>query len=174
MDYAHRRSKLIRSQFGLQALQVLALLRGSLISSNQPNTFNSIFVASIDNNMVKPHRSSLSGKQHKAPTPSDAVITLASATRNKAGRYPHTMSASCKMHVTLTRQNLKVISVSINGMARQFDTPVNVANLLDQMQLGGKRIAVECNGEIIPRGQFNQRLLADGDKLEIVVAVGGG
>ena len=67
-----------------------------------------------------------------------------------------------------------MISVSINGVARQLDTPVNVATLLEQMQLGGKRIAVECNGEIIPRGQFNQRLLADSDKLEIVVAVGGG
>ena len=67
-----------------------------------------------------------------------------------------------------------MISVLINGAARQFDTPVNVATLLEQMQLGGKRIAVECNGEIIPRGQFDQRLLATGDRLEIVVAVGGG
>ena len=67
-----------------------------------------------------------------------------------------------------------MISVSINGVARHLDIPVNVAVLLEQMQLGGKRIAVECNGEIIPRGQFDQRLLADGDKLEIVVAVGGG
>ncbi len=67
-----------------------------------------------------------------------------------------------------------MISVSINGVARHFDTPISVAKLLDQMQLGDKRIAVECNGEILPRGQFNQRLLADGDRLEIVVAVGGG
>ena len=67
-----------------------------------------------------------------------------------------------------------MISVSINGVARQFDAPVNVVTLLEQMQLGSKRIAVECNGEIIPRGQFGQRLLADGDKLEIVIAVGGG
>ena len=59
-------------------------------------------------------------------------------------------------------------------MARRFDTSVNIAALLEQMQLGGKRIAVERNGEIIPRGQFDQCLLADGDKLEIVVAVGGG
>ena len=67
-----------------------------------------------------------------------------------------------------------MITVSINGVARHFDTPINVVTLLEQMQLGGKRIAVECNGEIIPRGQFDQRHLADGDKLEIVVAVGGG
>ena len=67
-----------------------------------------------------------------------------------------------------------MISVSINGVMRQFDIPVSIVTLLEQMQLGGKRIAVECNGEIIPRGQFGQRLLADGDRLEIVVAVGGG
>ena len=67
-----------------------------------------------------------------------------------------------------------MISVSINGEARHFDTSISIAALLEQMQLGGKRIALECNGEIVPRGQFNQHLLADGDKLEIVVAVGGG
>ena len=67
-----------------------------------------------------------------------------------------------------------MISVSINGAVHHFDVPVNIVTLLEQMQLGGKRIALECNGEIIPRGQFNQRLLTDGDRLEIVVAVGGG
>ena len=67
-----------------------------------------------------------------------------------------------------------MISVSINGEARQFDTSISVATLLEQMQLGGKRIALERNGEIVPRGQFTQQMLADGDKLEIVVAVGGG
>ena len=67
-----------------------------------------------------------------------------------------------------------MISVSINGEIRQFDNPVTVATLLEQMQLTGKRIALERNGEILPRGQFNQQLLADGDQLEIVVAVGGG
>lgn len=68
----------------------------------------------------------------------------------------------------------KVISISINGEARQFDIPVSVATLVEQMQLGGKRIALERNGEIVPRSQFAQQMLADGDKLEIVVAVGGG
>ncbi|MDP1679040.1 MAG: sulfur carrier protein ThiS [Candidatus Nitrotoga sp.] len=67
-----------------------------------------------------------------------------------------------------------MISVSINGEVRQFDNPISVATLLEQMQLTGKRIALERNGEILPRGQFNQPLLADGDRLEIVVAVGGG
>ena len=46
-------------------------------------------------------------------------------------------------------QNLKVISVSINGEVRQFDRPISVAALLEQMQLTGKRIALERNGEIL-------------------------
>jgi len=67
-----------------------------------------------------------------------------------------------------------VISVSINGEVRQLDNPISIATLLEQMHLTGKRIALERNGEILPRGQFNHQLLADGDRLEIVVAVGGG
>lgn len=67
-----------------------------------------------------------------------------------------------------------MIAISINGALQQFDTPVSVATLIGHMQLGNKRIAIECNGEIVPRGQFSQHMLHDGDKLEIVVAVGGG
>jgi len=67
-----------------------------------------------------------------------------------------------------------VISISINGAVQTFDKPVSITALIEHMQIGNKRIAIECNGEIVPRGQFNQHTLADGDKLEIVVAVGGG
>ncbi|HUX90290.1 MAG TPA: sulfur carrier protein ThiS [Gallionellaceae bacterium] len=67
-----------------------------------------------------------------------------------------------------------MISVSINGTVHHFDTPISVAALIEYMQIGNKRIAIERNGEIVPRGQFNQQMLADGDKLEVVVAVGGG
>ena len=59
---------------------------------------------------------------------------------------------------------------------RQDVNEVNltVAQLLEQMALQGKRIAVERNGEIVPRSRFDQPLLEDGDRIEIVVAVGGG
>jgi sulfur carrier protein len=67
-----------------------------------------------------------------------------------------------------------VISVSINGTARDFAQAVSVAELIQDMGLGGKRVALERNGEIVPRSQFPQQMLTDGDKLEIVVAVGGG
>lgn len=67
-----------------------------------------------------------------------------------------------------------MITLSINGAAQQFNAPLSVAALVEHMQLGNKRIAVECNGEIVSRSQFAVHMLQDGDKLEIVVAVGGG
>ncbi len=67
-----------------------------------------------------------------------------------------------------------MISVSINGATRTFEQPISVAQLIQQMELTGKRIALERNGEIVPRSQFAQQMLADGDNLEVVVAVGGG
>jgi sulfur carrier protein len=67
-----------------------------------------------------------------------------------------------------------VITVSINGAARQLPDSTGVAALIEEMGLTGKRIALERNGEIVPRSSFSRQMLADGDKLEIVVAVGGG
>ncbi|HWU82197.1 MAG TPA: sulfur carrier protein ThiS [Methylophilaceae bacterium] len=68
-----------------------------------------------------------------------------------------------------------MIQLIINGNLRQFDTSrLNVAELVDKLGLAGKRLAIECNGEIIPRSQFAEAPLHDGDKLEIVGAVGGG
>jgi len=67
-----------------------------------------------------------------------------------------------------------VITVSINGVTRQFLQPVSVAALIEEMGLAGKRIALERNGEIVPRSTFAAQQLADGDRLEVVVAVGGG
>ena len=67
-----------------------------------------------------------------------------------------------------------MITVSINGESRQLPQPFNVAALIEMMGYSGKRIALERNGEIVPRGTFATTQLADGDRLEIVVAVGGG
>ena len=67
-----------------------------------------------------------------------------------------------------------MIEVSVNGEARRLPPDATVAALLDQMQLTGKRLAVERNGEIVPKGRHGATTLLAGDKLEIVVAVGGG
>ncbi|MDP1595469.1 MAG: sulfur carrier protein ThiS [Methylotenera sp.] len=67
------------------------------------------------------------------------------------------------------------MQLTINGKPRSFEAAsCNVANLVHNLNLGGKRLAIELNGEIIPRSKFEITLLADGDQLEIVGAVGGG
>lgn len=67
-----------------------------------------------------------------------------------------------------------MLELQINGEGRQFPDPLTVAGLIDQLGYTGKRIAIERNGEIVPRSQHAATPLADGDCLEIVVAVGGG
>ena len=69
---------------------------------------------------------------------------------------------------------MNVITVSINGTTRQLSDSTGVAALIEEMGLTGKRIALERNGEIVPRSLFAAQPLADGDKLEVVIAVGGG
>jgi sulfur carrier protein len=67
-----------------------------------------------------------------------------------------------------------VIEVNVNGAAQRLAPGTDVAALLERLQLAGKRVAVEKNGEIVPRSRFAETALANGDRLEIVVAVGGG
>lgn len=67
-----------------------------------------------------------------------------------------------------------MIQLSINGEARDFPAPLDVAGLIEALGLGGRKVAVERNGEIVPRSLHAATPLADGDRLEIVVAVGGG
>jgi sulfur carrier protein len=68
-----------------------------------------------------------------------------------------------------------MIHLTINGKVREFDVAtLYVSDLVEKLELTGKRLAIECNGEIVPRSVFAQTLLNDGDKLEIVGAVGGG
>ncbi|MCL2523107.1 MAG: sulfur carrier protein ThiS [Betaproteobacteria bacterium] len=67
-----------------------------------------------------------------------------------------------------------MLTLLLNGEARHFPEALTVAGLIEQLGYAGKRIAIERNGEIVPRGQQANTPLADGDRLEIVVAVGGG
>lgn len=67
-----------------------------------------------------------------------------------------------------------MLTVTINGEPRQFEAALPVDELVAELGLAGKRIAIERNGEIVPRSQFGHCAIADGDRLEIVVAVGGG
>lgn len=67
-----------------------------------------------------------------------------------------------------------MITLHINSEAREFSAPLSIPELIVQLDLVGKRIAIELNGEIVPRSQHASTTVQDGDQLEIVVAVGGG
>lgn len=67
-----------------------------------------------------------------------------------------------------------MIELLINGESRSFPAPLTLSQLIESLDLAGKRIAIEKNGEIVPRSQHADTRLVSGDRLEIVVAVGGG
>ena len=67
-----------------------------------------------------------------------------------------------------------MIHVTVNGKGHRFEQPLGISALLARLELSGRKIAVERNGEIVPKSAHARTLLADGDRLEIVVAVGGG
>jgi sulfur carrier protein len=66
------------------------------------------------------------------------------------------------------------LRLTVNGESRMFPSPLTCAGLVDALSLTGRRIALERNGEIVPRSRLADTPLADADTIEIVVAVGGG
>jgi sulfur carrier protein len=67
-----------------------------------------------------------------------------------------------------------MIRVTVNGATHRFERPLAVGELIARLELAGKKVAVERNGEIVPKSAHAATQLSDGDALEIVVAVGGG
>ena len=67
-----------------------------------------------------------------------------------------------------------MIQVIVNGQPEMLAPGLTILGLLEARGLVGKRLAVERNGEIVPKARHAEVALTDGDRLEIVVAVGGG
>ena len=66
------------------------------------------------------------------------------------------------------------MQIQLNGEARRIEPATTIATLLDAEGLAQRRVAVEVNGEIVPRGRHAEHPLHDGDRVEIVHALGGG
>ena len=62
----------------------------------------------------------------------------------------------------------------INGDQRLIDSSYSLMDLLVSLEMTQGQIAIELNGEIIPKSTFQQQQLSDGDKIEIIQAIGGG
>jgi thiamine biosynthesis protein ThiS len=67
-----------------------------------------------------------------------------------------------------------MIEVTINGEPRRVLAATTLEQLLAQLDLQPRRVAVERNLQLVPRGQHRDCVLEPGDRLEIVTLVGGG
>ena len=66
------------------------------------------------------------------------------------------------------------MNLKVNGDPQQLPKGATLGQLLEQLGLGEKRLAVERNGDIVLRSDYTSCVLEEGDKLEIVQAIGGG
>lgn len=66
------------------------------------------------------------------------------------------------------------MQVKVNGEAMELPSGATIAALIEQLALAGKRVAVEVNENIVPRSQHPAFTLSEGDRVEVVHAIGGG
>lgn len=66
------------------------------------------------------------------------------------------------------------MQVKVNGEAMELPNGATIAALIEQLALAGKRVAVEVNEDIVPRSQHPAFTLSEGDRVEVVHAIGGG
>ena len=66
------------------------------------------------------------------------------------------------------------IAIQVNGEPRALAAETSAAALLEVLGLAGRRVAVEVNEELLPRSRLAEYRLRDGDRVEIVQAIGGG
>lgn len=66
------------------------------------------------------------------------------------------------------------VEVFVNGRSQQVEPPVTIQQLLDVLDIRRGYVAVEVNGQLVPRQQHATSRLQEGDRLEVVTLVGGG
>ena len=66
------------------------------------------------------------------------------------------------------------MQIFVNGESRQVQESYSLLQLLEEMDLTEKRVALEINEEIVPKSRHADYLISAGDKVEIVIAIGGG
>jgi len=66
------------------------------------------------------------------------------------------------------------VQFELNGEIHRLSEPLNVRSLLEQFALLERRVAVAINAQVVPRSRFEQTEIRDGDRIEVIQAVGGG
>ena len=103
-------------------------------------------------------------------------------TRAAATHKPRRRTAACrdgrpgaaKLACATADSDNARMDIVLNGQPRQIGTPITVLQLLELENLAERRVAVEVNGEIVPRSRHGLHVLAAGDRVEVVHALGGG
>jgi len=70
--------------------------------------------------------------------------------------------------------NENIMNLHINGERRKVANGLTVSALLEELGLAERRVALERNGELVPKSLHSKTQLDEGDKIEIVHAIGGG
>jgi sulfur carrier protein len=66
------------------------------------------------------------------------------------------------------------VRLYVNGEQKEFPASISLKTLIEMLQLGPERVAVELNGLVVPRAEWPATLLKEDDRVEIVHFVGGG
>jgi len=66
------------------------------------------------------------------------------------------------------------MQITLNGEPRQIPEALTVAQLIEHLELGQRRVAVELNREIVPKSRHHDTPVGEGDVVELVTAIGGG
>ncbi len=75
--------------------------------------------------------------------------------------------------LSLSISNL-IMNIFLNGDTKQIENNLLLSELIEQLGFAGKRLAVEINKEIVPKSEHGSYTIQDGDRIEIVHAIGGG
>ena len=67
-----------------------------------------------------------------------------------------------------------MIQITVNGQSVEIDSPMTVEQVLDTVDVPPNYLAVEVNAQVVPREEFGDRVVRDGDDVEVVTLVGGG
>ncbi len=66
------------------------------------------------------------------------------------------------------------VNFELNGERREVETQLTVHSMLDRFDLLGRRVAVAINAEVVPKSHFEKAVIREGDRVEVIQAVGGG
>lgn len=78
------------------------------------------------------------------------------------------------MAAGLNRVESRPMNITLNGTARSFNEPATLTQLIKELGIENRRLAIEVNQVIVPRGQYDDFQLKEQDEVEVVQAIGGG